>query len=462
MSGCCKDDKKEGSSCKDKKKENSALESFSKKERAKLEDITGEYMGFLDDCKTPELVVNEVLLVAERSGLISYNPGLTFEDAPEGFYLTDVDGRQFALVLPGKRPVYEAGASLLASHTDSPCLNLKTHPIREGPEGVVLAAKPYGGIWLHQWTDTKVDIIGHGREKGELYTVTLDGMLSERGVHISRQSVAGKKLDDAFPHEMLKVITGIKDKKEFNDVLKSVGLTDETFFNNTWYVIPSEEGKMVGSLMTAYGHDDRICVYTTVKSALDSVDRTFPVVVYGASREEIGSTGTDSAQSPFLESAVDALMLASGMKACSLNGANLRTIFRNSRMLSCDVEIALTTYDKGNQDEEVASRFNKGIALVKSNGGSYQYGGHLTSDEMAGYTTSLLKGAGVVYQTSEIPTKLEAGGGGTLAKFFAHRGIPTIDAGPPVGNMHGKNQLAHIGDFGQTLKAYRAFIERKK
>lgn len=130
-------------------------------------------------------------------------------------------------------------------------------------------------------------------------------------------------------------------------------------------------------------------------------------------------------------------------------------------MLSSDVDIALTSYDAANQDKEIASRFNQGMVLVKSNRGAYQGGGNLAPDYLASYLVDLFDQKNVKYQLSELPTKLQKGGGGTIAMHFAHRGIPVIDAGVPIGNMHGKHSTAHVGDLGQLIKGYKAFIQRE-
>ena len=47
------------------------------------------------------------------------------------------------------------------------------------------------------------------------------------------------------------------------------------------------------------------------------------------------------------------------------------------------------------------------------------------------------------------------GGGGTIAKYVANRGIPVIDIGVPVLSMHSPFEVIHKTDL---YMAYRAFV----
>src|SRR3989339_819364 len=85
----------------------------------------------------------------------------------------------------------------------------------------------------------------------------------------------------------------------------------------------------------------------------------------------------------------------------------------------------------------------------------------LLLNQIASYLMDLFEENNVMYQMSELPSKLQKGGGGTIAKYFAQKGIQVIDVGVPVGNMHGKHPTAHIGDLGQLIKGYKSFIGRR-
>ena len=60
----------------------------------------------------------------------------------------------------------------------------------------------------------------------------------------------------------------------------------------------------------------------------------------------------------------------------------------------------------------------------------------------------------VAWQIGELG-RLDLGGGGTIAKYVANRGIPVIDIGVPVLSMHSPFEVIHKTDL---YMAYRAFV----
>jgi len=440
----------------------SALENLDVHESVKLRKKTvPEYVQFLDYCKTPELTVRRVIDMVKKEGLEEFTGQQKFIDNKRGFYMTDADKKQFAIVLKGKQRCYDYGVSILGAHTDAPCLNLRGNPIEEGTEGVILKTKPYGGIWEHQHVDYTAKLIGHITKKQGEITFNLEGLLSDRGIHISKE-VNELPLKKAFPHEMFKFITGFSKKESFLKVLERKGLDEKDFYRGSWYIVPADKVRILGDgLIDGYGHDDRICVFASVKAALDSKELEFPLIVYGCDREEIGSTGLSGAQSTFLDSAIYNLLSKEFVPERDISLGLMNRIYNNSLMISSDVDIALTSYDSQYQDPAIATRFNRGIAIVKSNGGIFQSNGNQASNQIVSYLMDLFDENNVMYQMSECPSKLQKGGEGTIAKYFAQKGIQVIDVGVPVGNMHGKHPTAHIGDLGQLIKGYSAFIGRR-
>ena len=63
------------------------------------------------------------------------------------------------------------------------------------------------------------------------------------------------------------------------------------------------------------------------------------------------------------------------------------------------------------------------------------------------WTTATLHGRSV-------SGRLDLGGGGTIAKYVANRGIPVLDIGVPVLSMHAPFEVIHKNDL---YMAYRAF-----
>ncbi|MBN1646266.1 hypothetical protein JW868_04470 [Candidatus Woesearchaeota archaeon] len=434
-----------------------ALESF---DGGQVDGIVSDYVEFLNLARTPEQVVDLVSHGVEDERIVTWHPGLQYNQVDKGFLMADPDRRQFALVRYGSCSAKE-GITMVAAHNDAPCLHLKARPLREGPsEGMILATKPYGGIQAWQWPGSQVRMIGFiPRGPYEVEQVSLEGIIADKTIHITKERL-DEPVKKAIPHESLTVLTGFPSRERLLDELRASDLGDAFFERGQWYVVPQADAKRYGNLIAGYGHDDRVCVWAAVNAALKA-NPHHPIIVYGCNREEIGSTGSDGAISPFFDSAVYALLAAEGMDPKNMTPAILNPIYSRSRMISGDVDVALTDADKGGQDDKSAARFNGGISIVRANGGQFQAGGHSAPLFFLNELTRLWDRAGVMHQMSELPTKTEAGGGGTIARYFAERGIPVIDAGVPCGNMHGQLPYIHVGDLAHLEKGYVVFMERE-
>jgi len=56
--------------------------------------------------------------------------------------------------------------------------------------------------------------------------------------------------------------------------------------------------------------------------------------------------------------------------------------------------------------------------------------------------------------------KVDIGGGGTVAKFMANRGIRVIDAGPALLSMHAPFEIVSKADLYSTYLGYKTFLEK--
>ena len=96
----------------------------------------------------------EILRQAQALGFVdlaSRTPG------PKAFY--NYRGKSLALVVQGQRPL-SAGLRLVASHIDSPRLDLKPYPLYEDTDLAFLKTHYYGGIKKYQWLARPLAIHG--------------------------------------------------------------------------------------------------------------------------------------------------------------------------------------------------------------------------------------------------------------------------------------------------------------
>ena len=78
-----------------------------------------------------------------------------------------------------------------------------------------------------------------------------------------------------------------------------------------------------------------------------------------------------------------------------------------------------------------------------------------------GFVADILDDAGVIWQTGELG-KVDAGGGGTVAKYVSSHDVDTVDIGVPVLAMHAPFEIVSKLDVYMTYKAFSAFKASKK
>ncbi|MDD4663690.1 MAG: aminopeptidase, partial [Caldisericia bacterium] len=236
-------------------------------------------------------------------------------------------------------------------------------------------------------------------------------------------------------------------------------ITEEDFLSAELEIVPRGEALDVGfdrSMILGYGHDDRICAYTSLKALLDMTEPPeLSSCVLLLDKEEIGSEGNTGAKTKAIEEFFEDLI--------ALSGENIRLskVFAKSACLSADVSAALDPHFKDAFEEKNAPYFHKGIVLSKYTGAGGKGGSSDASAEFVGKIRRLFNEYNVKFQTAELG-KVDVGGGGTVAKYFGERGMEVIDAGPALLSMHAPYEICAKDDLYETYRAYSAFLAHHK
>ena len=109
-------------------------------------------------------------------------------------------------------------------------------------------------------------------------------------------------------------------------------------------------------------------------------------------------------------------------------------------------------YEKKN-----AALLSRGVAVCKYTGARGKSGTNDASAEFTAKIRSLLDREGVNWQLAELG-KIDAGGGGTVAKFISVHNIDTIDIGVPVLSMHAPYEVISKADLYSAHRALSAFF----
>jgi len=446
-------------------------DAINKKEKEKVFDFDKEYQIFLDNAKTEREAVNLISDIALKNGF-SLNPPSTYPIR----MMKTFQGKSIALSISGKKSINE-GINLIVSHLDAPRLDLKQQPLYEEVDLAFMKTHYYGGIKKFQWLTRPLAI--HGRvisSDGSYFDIVVgeddsDPVFTVADIlpHLAKKVQNDKKVSDAFVGEKLNLMVGSlpfgdKDTKNrfklaiLNLLNERFGLVEEDLISAELEVVPTGKARDVGwdrGLTGAYGHDDRSCVFASLKAMIDIKNPQKTALVLFVDKEEIGSDGATGAKSRFLESVLADLMIANGKEPLY---HEIHKILMNSRAISADVNGALDPDFQDVHEKRNAARLGYGTCLTKFTGSGGKYGASDANAEYVGWLRNLFNKKKVVWQTGELG-KVDEGGGGTVAKFLALYGMEIIDCGPPVLSMHSPFEIVHKGDIYMTYRGCRAFLE---
>ncbi len=438
---------------------------ISAEEREEMQSYCSRYMTFMDKAKTEREAVTETIRLAEEKGFKAFVPGM--EIRPGDKIYADNRGKQILFAVIGSEPL-DRGCHITAAHSDSPRLDLKPNPLSEDSELAYLKTHYYGGIKKYQWT--AIPLALHGViafQDGSVRTVTLGEADSEPVFYVTdllphlAADQMRKTMAEGITGEQLRVLVGSEPlegeessrvKKQIMQLLnEKYGMTEEDFLSAELTFVPAGRSREVGldrSMIAAYGHDDRVCVYAEFEPLLELGTPKYTSVCILADKEEIGSMGVTGMQSEFFEYFMDEL--------CRAQGVSVRRCFHNSYCISADVSAAHDPLFAETDEKQNASQLNYGICLEKYTGARGKSGSSDAPAEVFGYFRSLMNREKVIWQTGELG-KVDQGGGGTVALYMANRDISTLDAGVPVLSMHAPMELVSKLDAWMTRKAMKAF-----
>lgn len=426
------------------------------------------YKHFLDVAKTEREAVVEAIAMAEKCGYMPYHFGDKIEAGSRYYY--NNRNKNFFMFRVGTKNIEEAGIRILASHIDSPRLDIKQCPIYEDSEMCFMKTHYYGGIKKYQWT--AIPLALHGvvvRKDGTSVCINIGEDEHDPVFYINdllphlAQDQSKKTLGEAIPGESLNILVGsmplageegdaIK-LNVLNILFEKYGITEEDFLSAEISAVPAEKARDLGfdrALICGYGHDDRVCSYPALTALMDSENEEQTVIVILADKEEIGSEGNTGMQSVLLDDFINEICLAMG--------ANPRLVRSASSCLSADVNAAYDPNFKEVYERANSAILSCGTALSKYTGSRGKSSSSDASAEFIGYLRQIFADRGVVWQSAELG-KVDQGGGGTVAKYIAKMNIDVVDLGVPVISMHAPYEVISKADLYSTYEAFRAFID---
>ncbi len=434
-----------------------------------------EYKNFLDAAKTERESIREAIKYAEENGFCSIREKTELNPGDRVFAVNNKKGIILAII--GEKPVKD-GVNLIGSHVDSPRLDLKLRPMFETDNMAWFKTQYYGGIKKYQWltiplamhgtickTDGScVDICIGEDEADPVFTIT--DLLPHLSQDQMTQTVAKAFNADNFHILIGSVAKGddeIKEKVKFNALCllnEKYGICEEDLTSAEIEFVPAQKARDIGfdrGMLGAYGQDDRVCAFASLKALLD-LDKTpeLTSVCMLVDKEEIGSMGMTGMQSRFFERELSKLIT---LQEGTCDAYMLNSALALSYCLSADVGAAYEPKHAEVHDKNNTAFAGGGVLVCKYTGSRGKSGSSDANAEFAAKIRKILNDENILWQNGELG-KVDVGGGGTIAQYVANLGLNVIDCGTPLLCMHAPYELSSKFDCYMTYKAYKAFYEK--
>ena len=435
---------------------------LSPEQKTQVFQFAEPYKSYLRQGKSAGLSTAEFLKLAREAGFVEFTSPAQAK-AGAKLILPNRD-RAFVLAIIGNDPI-ESGVRMVATHQDSPHINLKSRPVIQAPGSIALFKTTlYGGIKKYQWSNLPLALVGR--------IDTVDG----RHLQVNIGFAPGDPvfvIADAAPHSDTLLrnrnYTEVLEGEEMDPVAGSIpgannsvaeqvmaalrarfNIKDEDLVSAELELVPATPPADVGldkGLTGSWGQDDKALSYAAVRSILDAKGTPKKTaMVYVSNFEEEGSVNNTGAVSQFIDTIFTELMDAQGK---GVSPVQVRHAYRNAEVLSADCNDGVNPLFPGNSESSNAAVVGYGVTIKR-------YGaGFDPNSEFTARILATLDRNGIAWQTQT--PKVEVGGGGTLGRFLSSRDMEVLDVGIPLLSMHAPYEMSSKVDHWSIYRFFSSF-----
>jgi len=448
------------------------LEEWDKKKIKASFDFCENYKKFISQSKTVRTRINYGKNILQKKGFVEFEKASAKDIQNGKIFFINREKNLLAFDFSEAKN-FEEGFNLIFAHVDSPRLDLKNNPLLESEKMAFFQTHYYGGIKKYQWLTMPLSLQGNVILKnGKKQEISIGDdpkdpvfMITDLLPHLAKTQLE-KNAKEFIEAEKMHLIVGsvpiqdekIKEKVKLN-ILKILnekyGIIEEDFMTAEIEIVPTGEARDVGldrGLVAGYGHDDAVCCYTSLMGFLDKKKNKKPSILFWCDKEEIGSEGNTSAKSSFFATSFECL-------AEKLKIKNTKTIFGKSNAISADTSSMIDPNYTDVYDVRNNAHIGGGIILEKYVGSGGKY---YTSDaniEYLGKIRDILDKEKIIWQAGTIG-KIDIGGGGTLAIYFARLNMDVVDMSIGCLNLHAPWEIASKADIYSGFECYKVFYEK--
>ena len=400
-------------------------------------------LSFLDQSPTSFHAISSIAEQLTSCGFSKIQETEKWNLEKGGKYFVSRGGSLCAFILPTKKI---ERATLLASHTDSPCLKLKPCSLFTSHNYLQLATEVYGAPLLSSWLNRDLKIAGRA------FVKTKDGKCEERLVHLQEPLVSIPQLAIHLDREAndkgcvlnrqdhLNALVGLNKLPHLEELLIP-HLDCKSILAYDLFLVPTEKAALLGidrEMISSYRLDNLLSAHAMLSSltkAKSSLEETVSIGFF-FDHEEIGSSSREGASSCFAKDVFNRLS-----HTFSLSLEESAILRAKSLAISIDLAHALHPSYESRHDPRNTPLFGKGV-VFKSNA-NHRYASDAASSCKL---LSLCKAHDLPYQfyaaRGDIPC------GSTVGPMIAESlGIRTVDIGSTLLSMHSVRELGSVRDY---------------
>ncbi len=332
---------------------------------------------------------------------------------------------------------------IVASHTDSPCLKLKEHPVTATEPFYRLNAEPYGGGIYYSLFDRPLKLAGRVvyEKDGALisgnFVSGFNLVIPSLAIHMQRD--VNEKFAPNPQIDLLPLLS--MEKPQFEQLLGNPLSYD-------LFVTPAEqpfESGINGEFVSAPRIDNLTSVYGSLR-ALAETDSDGICVAACLDSEEIGSRTRAGAGGDFLKRVLERIAFSR-----SVTGENYCRMLSNSFLISLDNAHSL--HPNRPEKCDITNRAVTGGGIVIK---SHANGAYTTDALSSAIIKKIFSVAGVKYQTFYNRSDMRSGGTlGTIS--LGQATILSADLGLAQLAMHSAVETMAKSDYLELEKGLKAF-----
>ena len=382
-------------------------------------------------------------------------------------YFVDVFGSACVAFYVGEEFENAGILRIITAHTDSPCLKIKTSPVRKNSDGSLsLNTEIYGGPILNTWLDRPLSVAGRVMLRTEdafvPKSVLVDlkksiATIPNLAIHMNREVNKGVELNrqtDMLPYLGLVAMDGenITENYLLGFIAKNLQVEKEDILSYDLYVYNNDKPEVCGIEDTLFSAP-RIDNISSVAAGVEALvaaehDKKGIQMLAIWDNEEVGSQTKQGGDSQTLSVILERIYLALSADREEYLNAVCKAV-----ALSADVAHAQHPNRPEKSDITNHVYLNKGVVFKLS--GTQKYA---TDAETLAIVKQLCESNDIPYQV--FANRSDNPGGSTIGSLMSSNlPIRTVDVGIPLLAMHSARELAGTADQSAIYRLMKVFFE---